>query len=175
MTLIWHPTQKTRRSNRSPLCARVWIEAGVCLVDGSFVLPKLCWTKVADTDDSRGLSAGRILSREVLHKIDLLDICRVHVTKTIDRERHPFAEARKSFFVETQADTVLFEALTEIERDRIVYGLKLSIARLASLLMLRDIRAADEFFGANSMVPGEAPAWVSGTGVSGTQLPAMNE
>lgn len=57
----------------------------------------------------------------------------------------------------------MFEAQNSEERDRIVYGLKLVVARLASLLMLRDIRAADEFFGAaNSSVPGEAPQWARG-------------
>jgi hypothetical protein len=56
----------------------------------------------------------------------------------------------------------LFAAQSAGERDRIVYGLKLVIARLASLLMLRDIRAAEEFFGATvNNVPGEAPAIIS--------------
>jgi hypothetical protein len=56
----------------------------------------------------------------------------------------------------------LFQAHTTQERDRLVYGLKLVIARLASLLMLRDIRAAEEFFGAfANSVPGDAPVWVT--------------
>ena len=52
----------------------------------------------------------------------------------------------------------MFEAQSKQERGRIVNGLKLVIARLASLLMLRDLRAVDEFFGGNA-VPGEAPVW----------------
>lgn len=167
MTLIWHPSQRKSFSNRAPRCVRVWIEAGVCLVDGTFVLPKLSWSKVMDKDDSDDSNAGnigrRLLAREEPHKVDLLDICRVHATKSVDRKRHPFADARKSFFVETQSEAILFEALTGEERDRIVYGLKLVIARLASLLMLRDVRAAEEFFGAVAPpVPGEAPEWIQG-------------
>ena len=52
----------------------------------------------------------------------------------------------------------MFETQSKQERGRVVNGLKLVIARLASLLMLRDLRAVDEFFGGNS-VPGEAPDW----------------
>jgi len=49
----------------------------------------------------------------------------------------------------------LFETQSTEERNRIVYGYKLVIARLASLLMLRDPRAVEEFFGsASAMVPG---------------------
>jgi len=162
MTLIWHPTQRDKTANRSPLCVKVWIELGVCLLDGTFVLPKLSWTKVRDKNGREYAGPGRMIASKVEepHKVDLLDICRIHATQNIDRKRHPFADARKSFFVETQADAFLFEALTTAERDRIVYGLKLSIARLASLLMLRDVRAAEEFFGAVvPPVPGEAPDW----------------
>jgi hypothetical protein len=93
--------------------------------------------------------------------VDLLDICRVRPVEKIDRRLHPFAVTQKSFFIETQSDLFLFQAQCETERDRIVYGLKLVIARLASLLMLRDIRAAEEFFGAfETMGPGEPPDFV---------------
>jgi len=176
MTLIWHPAHKDM-SSRSPVCVRVWIESGVCLLDGTFVLPKLSWFRVLDNDAEA--TNGRRVAREDPHKVDLLDICRVHATKSIDRRRHPFADARKSFFVETQSEAVLFEALTTEERDRIVYGLKLVIARLASLLMLRDVRAAEEFFGAVAPpVPGEAPEWANGGANKPPQpgglLPSMN-
>ena len=66
--------------------------------------------------------------------------------------------SNRSFEIITQNGKYLFETQSKQERGRIVNGLKLVIARLASLLMLRDLRAVDEFFGGNS-VPGEAPAW----------------
>ena len=98
-----------------------------------------------------------------VNKIDLLDICRIRVCNQVDRTKHPFANYRLAWYVETQTDTFLFECETADERERIVSGLKLVVARLASLLMLRDVRAADEFFGlvANG-VPGEAPTWATG-------------
>jgi hypothetical protein len=161
MTLIWHPTEANESPAKSPLCVKVWIESGVCLLDGTFVLPKLSWTQVSDSTDAEARAKpGRRLPQAEPRCVDLLDICRVYAVETVDRSRHPFADHRKSFVVETQAESFMFESLTSDERDRIVYGLKLVIARLASMLMLRDARAAEEFFGAVApVVPGEAPTW----------------
>lgn len=152
-TLMWHPTQNDENPNRRPICSKVWIEAGVYLSDGTFLLPKLTWSKISpDNEQSKSLE-----------KLDLLDICRICPTKKIDRSQHPFAVTQRSFFIETQREIFVFQAQSTEERDRIVYGMKLVVARLASLLMLRDIRAAEEFFGAiANMVPGEAPAWARG-------------
>ena len=156
---MWHRTQTQKDQNLSPLCVRVWIESGVYLNDGTFLLPKLTWSKASQVDP--------LTHTTTLEKIDLLDICRIRPTMNIDRRLHPFALTQKSFYVETQSEVFVFQGQTIEERDRIVYGLKLVVARLASLLMLRDIRAADEFFGAfSSTVPGEAPTtrWVKGRG-----------
>lgn len=139
------------------MCVRMWIESGVYLMDGTFLLPKLCWTR---HHESQALS--RIATKKALRKLDLLDICRIRPTETINRDHHPFAVTQKSFTIETPQETFVFQVQSTAERDRIVYGLKLVVARLASLLMLRDVRAAEEFFGAiASMVPGEAPGWAT--------------
>ena len=154
LTLMWHPTQTANEPKRSPLCVKVWIEAGVYLNDGNFLLPKLTWSRASQDDP---------LMQQALEKLELLDKCRIRPIATVDRSHYPFALTQKSFYIETQTDTFVFQTQTMEERDRIVYGLKLVVARLASLLMLRDIRAAEEFFGAiANMVPGEAPAWAQG-------------
>lgn len=151
LTLMWHPTQSIDQPNRAPTVVRLWIESGLQLADGSFLLPKLTWTKV-DSSDLKGIKKGQ------LHKLDLLDITRIRSVENINREKHPFASRRLSFVIESQSEVYLFEAETTEERERVVYGLKVVVARLASLLMLRDYRAAEEFFGSPAFsVPGQSP------------------
>ncbi|GKY97621.1 hypothetical protein MPSEU_000720500 [Mayamaea pseudoterrestris] len=167
LTLIGHPTQRSNEPSRSPACVKMWIESGVCLIDGTFILPKLSWMKY----ESQSATKRRTEQTDP-QKLDLLDICRIHTADTIDRQRHPFAVARRSFLIETQSDTLVFEAQTPDECERIVFGMKLVIARLASLLMLRDGRAAEEFFGAISAnVPGEAPEWTKSEMKGGRSSP----
>lgn len=158
MTLMWHPTQTKQQKNRPPVCVKVWIESGTYLNDGTFLLPKLTWIPVHEGKLTRKILNASQQSPETL---DLLDVCRVRECHAIDRRLHPFANIKRSFIMQTQSGIHLFETQSKHERGQIVNGLKLVIARLASLLMLRDLRAVDEFFGGNQ-VPGEAPAWLTG-------------
>ena len=159
LNLLWHPTQTKQSPNQSPICVKVWIESGVYLVDGTFLLPKLTWVPLHE-----GNLHSKVLNvaKDDPQRLDLLDVCRVRECETIDRRLHAFARHDRSFIIQTQSEVFLFEAQSTEERSRIVNGLKLVIARLASLLMLRDLRAVDEFFSGGS-VPGEAPAWASGS------------
>ena len=171
-TLMWHPTQTKSDTDDLPtvVCVKMWVEAGVYLVDGTFLLPKLTWLPVHEQNlharvlNTNGDSPG---------SLDLLDVCRVKECETIDRNQYPFAHVDRSFIIQTQAGKQLFEAQSKQERGRVVNGLKLVIARLASLLMLRDVRAVDEFFCGNNSVPGEAPEWArSERNTSGNELPS---
>jgi hypothetical protein len=154
---MWHPTQNNE-NNMPPVCVKVWVEHGVYLNDGSFLLPKLTWLPAHEKKlDSRMLN----VSDNNPGCLELLDVCRVRECESIDRKLHPFARVDQSFVIQTQNGKYMFEAQSKQERGRIVNGLKLTIARLASLLMLKDLRAVDEFFGGNA-VPGEAPIWARG-------------
>ena len=157
LTLLWHPTQESD-SNMPPVCVNVWVESGIYMTDGSFLLPKLTWLPAHEKKvENRELN----VSDKSPGSLDLLDVCRVKECETIDRKLHPFAFAERSFVIQTQTGRYVFECQSKQERGRIVNGLKLVIARLASLLMLKDLRAVDEFFGGNA-VPGEAPIWARG-------------
>jgi len=173
LTLKWHPTQTTENSDRpTVICVKLWVEAGIYLVDGTFLLPKLAWLPAHENNlHSRVLNTAE----DVPGFLDLLDVCRVKECESIDRNLHPFALVDRSFEIVTQNGRHLFETQSKQERGRIVNGLKLTIARLASLLMLRDLRAVDEFFGGNNSVPGEAPAWArSGKSGSSSEVVPKN-
>eukprot|EP00535_Pseudo-nitzschia_heimii_P002097 CAMPEP_0197182066 /NCGR_PEP_ID=MMETSP1423-20130617/6155_1 /TAXON_ID=476441 /ORGANISM="Pseudo-nitzschia heimii, Strain UNC1101" /LENGTH=875 /DNA_ID=CAMNT_0042632435 /DNA_START=50 /DNA_END=2677 /DNA_ORIENTATION=- len=158
LTLLWHPTQDDKSNNMPPVCVKVWVESGIYLADGSFLLPKLTWLPAHEKNlEHRVLN----VSDKNPGSLDLLDVCRVRECQSIDRRLHPFAHVDRSFIIQTQNGRFMFEAKSKQERGRIVNGLKLVIARLASLLMLKDLRAVDEFFGGNA-VPGEAPLWARG-------------
>jgi len=154
---MWHPTQTKNDSDLpTAVCVKLWVEAGVYLIDGTFLLPKLTWLPVHESNlHARVLNT----SGDSPGSLDLLDVCRVKECETIDRNAYPFAHVDRSFVIQTQSGKYLFETQSRQERGRVVNGLKLVIARLASLLMLRDLRAVDEFFGGNNSVPGEAPVW----------------
>merc|ERR1711935_141723 len=157
LTLLWHPTQEPN-NNMPPVCVNVWVESGVYLTDGSFLLPKLTWLPAHEKNlDNRVLN----ISDKNPGSLELLDVCRVKECHAIDRKLHPFAHLDKSFVIQTQNAKYIFETQSKQERSRVVNGLKLVIARLTSLLMLKDLRAVDEFFGGNA-VPGEAPIWARG-------------
>ncbi len=155
--LLWHPTNDSN-NNMSPVCVNVWVESGIYLTDGSFLLPKLTWLPAHEKNlENRELN----VSDRSPGSLELLDVCRVKECQSIDRNLHPFANVERCFVIQTQNARYVFEAQSKQEKGRVVNGLKLVIARLASLLMLKDLRAVDEFFGGNA-VPGEAPFWARG-------------
>jgi len=159
ITLLWHPTKNSESNgNMPPVCVNIWVESGIYLTDGSFLLPKLSWLPAHEKNlENRVMN----ISDRNPGSLDLLDVCRVKECETIDRDLYPLANTERCFVIQTQNARYIFEAQSKQERGRVVNGLKLVIARLASLLMLKDLRAVDEFFGGNQ-VPGEAPIWARG-------------
>jgi hypothetical protein len=79
--------------------------------------------------------------------------------KVEDKCSHPLAKKRCSFVIEASNVKYLFQAKDEIERDRIIYGLKVTISRLGSKIIMGDPNVFDEFFTPKgNEVPGDMPS-----------------
>jgi len=150
--LVWHPSQDEQNTNKSPICVQGWIELGSQLKN-TFVQPKFMW-RASYEPRKRNLHLLRPPK-----SIDLLDICRILEASKINRSKHPFAKTGCSLTIETNLEIFLFEAFSNQERDRIVYGMKLVVARLASQLIAGDIGVYEEFFSPFGEVPGGHPTW----------------
>lgn len=155
MSLLWHPKPTSDKPQPKPRCVNTWIERGTYLINQSFIHPKLMWKPAYEPD----LATKRQINVEA-EQIDLLHVSRINDVEQVDRRRYPFARCRRCFIVETRSDAYLFEAGSATEKENLVFGLKLLVARLASLLMVRDFRAIEEFFEPIDIgVPGAAPEW----------------
>ncbi len=156
--LLWHPTPTQTLRSRAPLRVTAWIERGTYLLSQAFVQPKFMWRPAREMK----LESNRpTLVTETPERIDLLDIARIQDSANIDRRQFPFVKKRHCFLIETQTEIYLFEAQSIQDKKRIVFGLKLTVSRLASLIMIRDTKAVEEFFEPVS-VPGEAPDFAVG-------------
>lgn len=157
LTLVWHRSAKPdAKSKGTPQGMIIWIERGQQLNSG-LIQPKLVWRPVRKHEkDTQRLG----LSSPSLESLELLDISRVLEVNRIDRKLYPFAKRKSCFLVESLDRKMMFEASSEAERDRIVNGLKLTVARFASKIIVQDRQVLDEFFTSFlSAVPGEAPRW----------------
>lgn len=153
--LLWHPTPTQKQPNRAPQCVSAWVEKGAYLMNQSFVQPKWMWKPAHEIN----LNMRRLnIASEAPKQVDLLDIGRVRDLPAFDRQRYPFAHRRRCFTVETHTEVHLFEAQSVREKKRIVFGLKLTITRLASLIITQDAKAVEEFF-EPVFTPGEASRW----------------
>ena len=155
--LLWHPTPTQKHPSKSPQCVTAWVERGTYLLTQSCVQPKWMWKPAQEMNlDTRRLN----IARKPPERVDLLEISRVRDSPEIDRQRYPFVKKRRSFTIETRSKVHVFEAQSIRDKKRIVFGLKLTISRLASLIMTRDLRAVEEFFEpVHSEVPGKEPTW----------------
>jgi hypothetical protein len=141
--LLWHPTPTEKQPNQSPQCVTAWIERGTYLLTESFVQPKWMWKPAQEMNlNTRWLN----IAHKPPERVDLLEISRVQDSLEIDQQCYRFVHKKQSFTIETQSEVHVFEAQSVRDKKRIVFGLKLTISRLASLIMTRDSRAVEEFF-----------------------------
>jgi hypothetical protein len=155
--LIWHQNSNCVNKNQKPAHVKALIEMGSILKQ-KLIYPKFSWRKLNEGYNKQR-SSNSFLS-EAPHSIELLHICRVLPVDNVDRVYFPFAKRNRCFLVGDLSDAELFEACSTKERDRIVQGLKLTVARLGAMTFFNSEAVFDSFFTPfGSQVPGESPSW----------------
>ena len=141
--MIWHP-DNGRNNFIPPTLVKVWCEVGSDL-DDTIIYPKFMWrTNFQPKNETSSKIRG--LNRTV-ESVELLNIGRVISPLSIDRTIFPYASPRKSLIIHTcTGEKFLFEAANEEERNHIANGIKLTVARLVSKIMLGDETVFEEFF-----------------------------
>jgi hypothetical protein len=164
--LIWHPPYGKKHtkpgkppvptSTPSPLACHGVFEVGAHL-EHTVVQPKFTWSPVLqpNLEDDRKI----LLSGSQPHSVELLSIIRVNTpTPTTrasltgsgwDRNLYPFCRLDRTLCVTTNDLThpyLVFEARSQSERDWLAMALKLIVARLASIIIVRDEDMLLEFF-----------------------------
>jgi len=169
MTLILHQnSQNWQTKALRPKGVYAWVERGKNLKN-SVIPPRFVWTPISRSAAAVQEASSSTTARRKQHKflqnedtdsIQLLDIHRILEAEKIDRMVHPFAKKRNTFLIKTLDRTVMFECSSG-ERYRIVESLKMAVARLGTLLLLRDDELIDEFFAGGESEhhqgPGEEP------------------
>jgi hypothetical protein len=148
-TLIFH-SQKGGSSGSAFVVVNAWVERGQSFGESVFQ-PKWMWQPKSRGNESRQNMYG-------VQAIDLLNIKRVLKVDQMDRCRHPFAKPLNCFMVRSIDDEeFFFETESPTERDRLVYSMKMVIARFGAMVLEQDNTVYAEFFATCDPVPGKVP------------------
>jgi hypothetical protein len=128
-----------------PVSVQCWFEMGSRL-QNTLIHPKFMWreTYIPDIDHHRKLSD----SCRAPSALDILTMVRILIPTKLDRTAFPYAKLDHTFTIKTSTGESLhvFEAQSTKERDWFVHGLKLVVARLASMIIVGDDQMFLEFF-----------------------------
>ena len=139
--LVWHPPSQEHK-NGSPVSVQCWFEMGSRL-QSKLIQPKFMWRETFLPEiHNRKLSA----SCQSPYSLDILAIVRVLIPSEVDRSVFPYAKLEQTFSIHSKKETHVFEAQSSVEREWFVQGLKLVIARLASMIIVGDDQMFLEFF-----------------------------
>eukprot|EP00529_Nitzschia_sp_RCC80_P010801 CAMPEP_0113440146 /NCGR_PEP_ID=MMETSP0014_2-20120614/407_1 /TAXON_ID=2857 /ORGANISM="Nitzschia sp." /LENGTH=624 /DNA_ID=CAMNT_0000330931 /DNA_START=363 /DNA_END=2234 /DNA_ORIENTATION=- /assembly_acc=CAM_ASM_000159 len=157
-TLVFHPHSSVMMDSSDvtlsrPIAVEAWLERGQHLAD-SLLQPKWMWKQKG---------AGKNLQMQMadLHGVELLDVTRILKLEDITADEEscsllPFAKPSHCFVIKSIHDEELyFEARSQAERDRLVYSLKIVIARFGAKVLVGDPAVYYEFFSMSDGVPGE--------------------
>lgn len=153
VTLVWHRSNSDEKDgkeydqgvikSKSPTLVEGWLEMGSRL-QSKVVHPKFMWRELYQP-----ALIHRRLSKSCRtpESIDLLSIVRILKPEGFNREEYPFAKTNCSFSIFTHSnERHVFEASSPEVRDWFAYGLKLVVARLASMIIVGDTQMFVEFF-----------------------------
>lgn len=109
------------------------------------IQPKFMWRESYQPNLLNHKRLG--LSGKSPHSLDLLNMIRILKPSTLDRTMYPFAKTDHTFTILSHTnENFVFEAASMEERDWLVHGLKLVVARLASMIIVGDEHMFVEFF-----------------------------
>jgi hypothetical protein len=112
-------------------------------LDCKVVQPKLTWSSAKkDQGEKR-------MSQNDSDWIELLSIIRVVTPNRLNRKHYPFARTDRTFCVITNDNRnpyLVFEADSSAQRDWFVTALKMTVARLASIIIVKNEGMLMEFF-----------------------------
>mmetsp|Transcript_7280 Transcript_7280/g.10875 ORF Transcript_7280/g.10875 Transcript_7280/m.10875 type:complete len:529 (-) Transcript_7280:208-1794(-) len=157
VSMVWHlqPSAKIKRGLTKKV--KAWIELGSVLRT-QVIHPKFSWAQ----DSSPGwkfMNASSQKKENMLNSIDLLDISRVIEVEEIDRSKFPFAMKSRSFIIEANNTSFLFELSDEKEKSNMVFGLKLLVSHFGAGVVARNDQIFEQFFNpVGAQVPGESPS-----------------
>jgi hypothetical protein len=157
-TLVFHRRSSAPPDGQAarPVAIDAWLERGQNLAH-SLIQPKWMWKP-----KPRELRGNLKLPHHFqVQAVELLDVTRILKLEDVahGRDVHSFAKTAHCFVVKTiHGEEYCFEALNVSERDRLVFSLKLVIARFGAKVLVGDRQLYGEFFSmADSGVPGNAP------------------
>eukprot|EP00980_Cylindrotheca_fusiformis_P008805 scaffold1870_cov104-Cylindrotheca_fusiformis.AAC.6 len=147
LNLIWHRYTEPEESSgmdgvRAPLAVGATFEVGTHL-DQKVVQPKLSWTAVNKNKDQKKKS------QVDSDWVELLSIIRVFTPQSLNRKMYPFARTDRTICIVANDDRnpyLVFEAESTSQRDWLVTALKMTVARLASIIIVKDEKMLMEFF-----------------------------
>ncbi|CAJ1935989.1 unnamed protein product [Cylindrotheca closterium] len=147
LNLIWHRYNEPEGDClsdglRAPMAVSATFEVGTHL-DHKVVQPKLTWN--ASNSNQSPAKKSQLDSNWV----ELLSIIRVITPNKLNRKLYPFARTDRTLCIvanDNRNPYLVFEAESQEQRDWLVTALKMTVARLASIIIIKDESMLLEFF-----------------------------
>lgn len=156
-TLVQHPYSDSCNPGTNgilprPIAVEAWLERGQHL---AFALIQPKWMWKAKPRETKGLTNFQNLN---LQGIELLDITRILKMEDVEGGNQAFARPSHCFIIRSiHNEEFCFEAKSEQDRNRLVYSLKIVIARCGAKVLVGDPDVYWEFFSTIEGPPGGLP------------------